>query len=89
MTEPQPEPTPTKGNDWPTILLAGGLALAVVILAGAVLVGVASGHRELTEAGVRAITVAITAAAGVLGFQVGKAALSKSGSRSKETDQQP
>ena len=72
-TEKTPGPVaPPRPRDWPTLLLAGGLGLAMVVLAVAVLVGVINGERELSEAGVRAITVAITGAAGVLGFQVGK-----------------
>ena len=54
-----------------TLVLAVGLALTLVLLSSAVLVGIVKGQRELSEMGTRALSVAVAATAGALGYQVG------------------
>lgn len=56
----------------PEQVLAWALGITVVLLALAVLVGIATGQRDLSEMGSRALTVGIAAAAGTLGYRVGK-----------------
>lgn len=56
----------------PELVLAWGLAVTVVLLAAAVLVGVATGQRDLSELGTRALSVAIAGAAGTLGYRLGR-----------------
>lgn len=53
-------------------ILALGLALSLVMLAAAILIGVINGSRELSELGVRALSVLAAAVAGALGYQMGK-----------------
>lgn len=61
------------------MVLAIGLALTSVLLALAVLIGIAQGQRDLTEVGSRVLTVAIAALAGALGFEMGQLIAKKRG----------
>jgi len=61
------------------LVLAVGLALTSVLLALAVLIGIAQGQRDLTEVGSRVLTVAIAALAGALGFEMGNLLAKKRG----------
>jgi hypothetical protein len=55
-----------------TIILSAALGISVVILAGAVLVGVLKGSGPLAETSVRILSTALVVLAGVLGFEAGK-----------------
>jgi hypothetical protein len=55
----------------PRMVLAIGLALTSVVLALAVLIGIMSNHRELSEVGSQVLMVCIAAMAGALGFELG------------------
>lgn len=63
---------PNEGKVTATLVLSIALGLAVVLLSGAVLVGVIKGSTGLTETGVRILSTALVAVAGVLGFEQGR-----------------